>query len=298
MSYQSDRFEKFVSLVKGHARQEGPNYASLEGVGTYKASSAQDRTPVLDQPAIWIIGQGKKLCYAGDQTYEYSSGNVVVIFYPLAVETEISEASPEAPFLVAGVTIDMGRMADVLLNLDRIEGAAAKPISTDPSSIFSLPLSDDLLDPFIRLFELLANPRDAAMLGDAIIDEIYYRLLSGERGGELRFLLEQRGEIQRISRAVDHIHANLDKPVSVDELADMVHMSRTSFYENFRGVMHASPLQYAKSVKLHKAQSLIQEGKNASEAGYMVGYNSPAQFSREYKRHFGYPPSATMAAIA
>lgn len=298
MSYQSDRFEKFVSLVKGHARQEGPNYASLEGVGSYKASSSQDRTPVLDQPAIWIIGQGKKLCYAGDQTYEYSSGNVVVIFYPLAVETEISEASPEAPFLVAGVAIDMGRMTDVLMRLDRIEGAAAKPISTDPSSIFSLPLSDDLLDPFIRLFELLANPRDAAMLGDAIIDEIYFRLLSGERGGELRFLLEQRGEIQRISRAVDYIHANLDKLVSVDELADMAHMSRTSFYENFRDVMHASPLQYAKSVKLHKAQSLIQEGKNASEAGYMVGYNSPAQFSREYKRHFGYPPSATMAAVA
>jgi AraC-like DNA-binding protein len=125
------------------------------------------------------------------------------------------------------------------------------------------------------------------------VDEIYYRLLSGKRGGELRFLLQQRGEIQRISRAVEYIHTNLHKPVSVEKLADMVHMSRTSFYENFRNVMHLSPLQYAKSVKLDKAQSLIQEGKNASEAGYMVGYNSPAQFSREYKRHFGYSPSAT-----
>lgn len=71
-------------------------------------------------------------------------------------------------------------------------------------------------------------------------------------------------------------------------------MSRTSFYETFRAVMHASPLQYAKSVKLVKAQMLIQEGKNVSEAVYMVGYNSPAQFSREYKRHLGYSPSATV----
>jgi AraC-like DNA-binding protein len=298
MTYQIGKFEKFVRLLEQHTPQEGASYSNRESFGAYRASNIQARKPALDVPAIWVIGQGKKLCYAGDETYEYSAGNVVVMFYPLVVETEIVEASLEKPFLVAGVVIDLARMADVLLRLDRFDGTAVKPISADPSSIFSLPLSDSLLDPFIRLFESLANPRDEAMLSDAVIDEIYYRLLSGERGGELRFLLEQRGEIQRISRAVEHIHSNLDKPVSVEELASMVHMSRTSFYENFKGVMHVSPLQYAKSVKLHKAQLLIQEGNSAGEAGYMVGYNSPAQFSREYKRHFGYPPSATLAAVA
>jgi AraC-like DNA-binding protein len=293
MNNQINKFKKLVSLVKQHSPQEGLNYSSIEGFGTYKASTIHGRKPAVDLPAIWIIGQGKKVCYVGDQIYDYSAGNVVAMFYPMAVETEIVEASPEGPLLIAGIVIDMGRMADVLLRIDRIDGAAAKPISTDPSGIFSIPLNDNLLDPFIRLFELLVNSRDAAMLGDPIVDEIYYRLLSGERGGELRFLLQQRGEIQRISRAVEYIHSNLHKPVSVEKLADMVHMSRTTFYENFRDVMHLSPLQYAKSVKLDKAQALIQEGKNASEAGYMVGYNSPAQFSREYKRHFGYSPSAT-----
>ena len=78
----------------------------------------------------------------------------------------------------------------------------------------------------------------------------------------------------------------------MEKLAEMVYMSRTSFYENFRDVMHLSPLQYAKSVKLYRAQTLIREGKNVSEAGYLVGYNNPAQFSREYKRHFGFSPSA------
>ena len=135
------------------------------------------------------------------------------------------------------------------------------------------------------------------MLGDSIVDEIYYRLLSGERGGELRHLLQQRGQIQQISKAVDHIHQNVDKPVSVDELAEMVHMSRPTFYENFRSVMHISPLQYAKSVKLDRAHALIKDGKKANEAGYMVGYNSPSQFSREFKRYFGYAPSATQGAL-
>jgi AraC-like DNA-binding protein len=215
------------------------------------------------------------------------------MFYPLAVEVEFVQASPEVPFLAAGVRMDLGRLAEVLLRLDRIDGAAAKPASIDPSGLLSTPLTDSLLDPFIRLFESLSNPRDAAMLGDSIVDEIYYRLLSGERGGELRHLLQQRGQIQLISKAVEHIHQNVDKPVSVDALAEMVHMSRPTFYENFRAVMHISPLQYAKSVKLDRAHTLIKEGKKANEAGYLVGYNSPAQFSREYKRHFGFAPSAT-----
>jgi AraC-like DNA-binding protein len=215
------------------------------------------------------------------------------MFQPLAVEVEYVEASPEVPFLAAGVLIDLGRMAEILLRLDRIDGAAAKPVSIDSSAVLSIPVEGSLVDPFIRLFEALPNPRDAAMLGDSMVDEIYYRILSGERGGELRFLLQQRGQIQLISRAVEHIHQNVDQPVSVDELAEMVHMSRPTFYENFRAVMHISPLQYAKSVKLDRAQTLIREGKKANEAGYLVGYNSPSQFSREYKRHFGYAPSAT-----
>jgi len=245
-------------------------------------------------PAIGIVVQGRKYCYIGNKTYDYSTGNALIMFYPMAVHTEIVQASPEVPFLAAGVTLDLGRMADVLLRIDRIEGAVAKPDATDPSGLLSVPLNDHLLDPMIRLFESLANPTDAAFLGESIVDEIYYRVLCDGRGGDLRVFLQQRGQIQRISKAVAYIHRNLDKPVSVEELADMVYMSRTSFYENFRAVMHISPLQYAKSVKLGRAQALIQEGKKANEAGYLVGYNSPSQFSREYKRHFGFAPSATL----
>jgi AraC-like DNA-binding protein len=86
---------------------------------------------------------------------------------------------------------------------------------------------------------------------------------------------------------------HLDKPVSVGQLAEMVNMGQSTFYESFRNVMHVSPLQYAKSVKLHRAQMLIQEGKKANEAAYLVEYNNPAQFNREYRRHFGFSPSAT-----
>lgn len=109
----------------------------------------------------------------GNKKYDYSAGNVLILFFPMPVETEIVEASPDKPFLAAGVRINLGRLADVLLRIDRIDGAAAKPVSTDPSGIISVPLNDNLLDPTLRLFEALANPRDAAILGELIVDEIY-----------------------------------------------------------------------------------------------------------------------------
>ena len=293
MTYDPALFEKLKDLVIQHSPQEGLNLTSIEFFGTYKSTSIQGRKHSIDVPAIFIVLQGKKLCYVGNKVYDYCPGNALVMFYPMAVEAEYVQASPDTPFLATGVGIDLGRMADVLLRIDRIEGTVSKPDTIDPSGVFTIQLKNFLLDPFIRLFQTLNKPRDAAMLGDAIIDEIYYRILTDERGANLRFLLQQRGEIQRISKAVEYIHQNIDQPLSVEKLADMVHMSRTTFYENFKEVMHISPLQYTKSVKLDRAQSLIKEGRKANEAGYLVGYNSPAQFSREYKRHFGFAPSAT-----
>jgi AraC-like DNA-binding protein len=293
MSFNQVKFEKLVALMAQHAPLEGPNIAPSGNYGTFMATSAHSKTPAIDLPTIFVVGQGRKFCYCGDLKHEYSAGKVIGMFYPMSVEAEYVEASPETPFLAAGVELNLGRMADVLLRIDRIGGSIAKPKSIDPSGIFTIPLSDPLLDLFIKLLNSLSDALDSAFLSDSIIDEIYYRLLTGEKGGELQCLIQQRGEIQRIAKAVAHIHRNLDQPVSVEKLAEMVHMGQTTFYENFRRVMHVSPLQYAKSVKLDAAQRHIQQGKKANEAAYMVGYNSPAQFSREYKRHFGFVPSAT-----
>ncbi len=293
MTYQQDKLEQFVHLMAQHSPQENLNYSIIENFGTLKASMPIKRHPTCDPPAIFVVGQGSKTCFVGGKQYDFKVGDVLVLFYPMAMETEIVDASLDKPFLAAGIALDLGRLASVLMRIDQIDGVVAKPESTTPSNILSITLSDNLLDPFIRLFRLLDNPRDARMLAESIIDEIYYRLLSGGRGGELRFLLQQRGEIQRISKAVEYIHQNLDRTISVEQLAEMVHMGKTTFYESFKLVMHLSPLQYAKSVKLFEAQKLIKEGKNVSTASHLVGYNSAAQFSREYKRHFGFAPSAT-----
>jgi len=292
MSYQPHKLEKLLPLLEAHAHQEGVRMLENGKLGVFKASNTEGKSQFYYEPALVIVAQGKKRCYVGNRTYEYGTGDYLIMFLPMPLQVELLDATPEKPFLAAGVRLELGRLADVLLRIERAEGSATKPVVTDPSGIFSAPLSDNLLDPVIRLFEALANPRDMAILGDLIVDEIYYRILCDERGGDLRTFLQQRGPIQRISKAVQHIQQNLHEPVSVEKLADLVHMSRTSFHENFKEVMHISPLQYAKAMKLYRAQTFLHEGKNASEAGYLVGYNSPAQFSREFKRHFGVSPSA------
>ena len=175
--------------------------------------------------------------------------------------------------------------------MNQVEQVLHKVTDMNPSGIFTAPLNDKLLDAVIRLLDTLNSPAEAAIVGEAVLDEIYFRILKYERSGTLPYLLQQQGQIQQIARAVEHVHRNLSEVISINELADLVHMSASTFHKKFREVMHLSPLQYAKQVKLNKAQGHILKGMSVNEAGYMVGYNSPAQFSREYKRYFGIAPS-------
>jgi AraC-like DNA-binding protein len=245
------------------------------------------------EPGIVILGQGKKHCYLDGKKYDYSAGNYLSLFLPMSIEVAVVEASPQKPLLMAGIKIDSLKIANILLKMDRIESPPAKTEPLKPSAIFAEPLNDDLLDPIVKLLRTLDNPLEREILGAAILEEVYFRLLYNDHSGSLRQLLQQRGQVQQISKAVNHMHTHLNRVVPVDELAGLVNMSSSSFRKTFREVMHMPPLQYTKAIKLDRAQRLIREGKNASEASYMVGYNSPAQFSREYKRHFGYSPSAT-----
>jgi AraC-like DNA-binding protein len=295
MAYLTEEHEAFIKQLDKHGPEEGFNTTYLDTAAVIRESESHAKVRTVYEPFLVMVGKGEKICYVGEQAYEYGPGSGLVVLLPMPVQTEIIGATPDNPFLAAVIALNLDRMSDMLLKMERADGYHSQPAAEESSGIFSMSLTDELIRPVMRLFEALESPRDTAILSELIMDEIHYRLLCHERGQALRVLLQQRGQVSRITRAVDHIHQNLDQPVSVEKLADLVHMSRTTFHEHFRAVMHVSPLQYAKSMKLFQAQQFIREGKNASEAGYMVGYNSPAQFSREYKRHFGYAPSATLA---
>jgi AraC-like DNA-binding protein len=282
---------RLTELVEHNAVHEGVNRTQIDSLGTFKLTTDLARSPEIETPAIVILLQGTKLCFIGGNETVYEGPRVLVGLYPTPVETQIVRSSREQPFLAAGIELDISRLAALLVRMDQFANHAPRLSSTESTAKFSLDVTDELIDPFIRLFEMLPEPRDVSVLSGGVIDEIYYRLLTGQRGPELRALLQQNGRIKRISRAVDHIHTHLDEPVSVEKLAATVHMSRTAFFANFKDVMQLSPLQYAKSVKLLEAKKLIQEGQRVGETSRMVGYTNLGQFSREYKRQFGHPPS-------
>ena len=293
MEDRSHKMSEFISLLERQAIQEGLNPTSVSNLFVGRSTQPDPLHPQVYPPSIVIGAQGRKFVYLEGKRYEYGNGNFMALFVPMAVECEGVEASPEKPMLTAIITIDLNRITNMILNMDRFEKIPVKPNAGDASAIFSDPIKDNMLDAAVRLLRTLDNPGEAAILGQLIIDEIYFRLLSEEEGGRLKYLLQQRGQIQQISKAVEYLHQNLDKPVSVAELADIVNMSSSGFHKKFKQVMHLSPLQYAKAIKLNRAQTYLMDGKSVTEASYMVGYNNLAQFSREYKRHFGILPSAT-----
>lgn len=293
MDIQQSQKDEFICLLERATPNEGLNSTTLDNVGVARVSHPQERTPVMYEPALFMLGQGSKTGYIGDWTFTYHAWEYLILFLPMPLEITIHGVSVDHPALMIGFRLDLSRLASVSLKLDDVDTTVVHLSGKDdPTGIYTAPIKPRLLDAAIRMLRALADPVDIAMLSEAILDEIYYRILREDREGALRLLLQKQAQIKQIARAVDHIHQNLDQAISIEALADMVNMSTTTFHRNFKEVMHLAPLQYAKSIKLHRAQALIREGRRATEAGYMVGYNSPAQFSREYKRQFGYAPSA------
>ena len=289
--------DKLKTHIENFAPQEGLNLTPLDGFGCFKSLQTISRTAAVNVPVLLVLAQGRKVCFLEDQKHIVQAGQIHIRFFPVVIDMEVNEASPQAPLLAAGLGLDLNRMAEMLSRVERIKDYTVPQIEIEPSSIVSIPLTDAILTPLLRLFEILNSPADIAMLADGIIDEIYYRLVSNELNGSVRSLLSKRSSLLRISNAINHIHTNIGHPVSIGELADLVNMSKTTFHENFKAVMHMSPLQYVKSVKLFEAKKLIEEGKKANEACYMVGYNSAAQFSREFKRQFGVSPSEVRQCV-
>lgn len=281
-------------LIAKHTQQNGLNHTLISELKIFRESRPHGRISYMYEPALIIAAQGTKDIYLDGNRYSYSAGNFLALFIPMAVECALEKVSEDEPLLGLGIRLDRHRLAKLLLKMDAVSQTPQRPVVSNSSGIFSAPLNHALLDASIRLLKSLDDPVEAAVLGEPIIDEIYYRLLSGEQGGALKVLLRQQGQIQQISKAVEHLHENLNHPISLDELANLVSMSSSGFHKKFKEVMHLSPLQYVKLVRLNKAKTYITEGKNVSEAAYMVGYNSPAQFSREYKRQFGVAPSETL----
>jgi transcriptional regulator GlxA family with amidase domain len=131
-----------------------------------------------------------------------------------------------------------------------------------------------------------------------IVREIHYHLLCGPHRKSLRLFCAVGNPDSRIARAVSWLRENYREQLRITRLAFRVSMAESTFNRHFRGLTGLSPLQFQKQLRLYEAQRLmLVENKSAETAAYEVGYESPAQFNREYKRQFGEPPHRDIERI-
>lgn len=273
--------------------KDGSLQTSIPGLRLFRISEPLERKPMSYEPQIIIMTQGRKVIYLGGQSYVYDPLHYVVLSVPLPLECEVMVEDNE-PVLGISILVDPVSVGEILLEDESIrrEGLGT------PKGIFAAPLPDPMIDATFRLLQTLASDRDARILGPMIIREILYRALCDEHGWALQALaLQNRGFFQ-ITRILNKIQKSYDSSFDVKSMAYEAGMSPTTFHTSFKHITGSSPLQYIKNVRLHKARELMsREGMNAYSAAFRVGYESPSQFNREYKRLFGATPARDAVAL-
>ncbi len=283
---------RLVALLDELATGEGFGPSRLPGVRFMRSTQHVPRSPVAYEPGIAIVAQGRKSGYLGERSFFYGANHYLVLSVPMPFECE-THGSPEEPLLGLFVGVTPQTVADLLLQM---EPGSRK--FGPPRAIESAPLDVSLADAAMRLLETLRAEDDARILGPQIVREITYRVLLGELGGNLRELAAPHTHFGQISRVLHRLHADYARAHDMETLAREAGMSVSTFHAHFKAVTDSSPLQYLKTIRLHKARMLmVHEGVNAAGAASKVGYESPSQFSREFKRLFGDGPAAVAAHL-
>lgn len=255
------------------------------------ASAPTPRLDAMSGPAFTLVAQGAKQVVLNGRVFEYAAGQYLVGSVELPVSTRITEASADRPFLGFSMTFKSSQIAELLP-----ETPASQVPAQDTLGIAVSDASFELLDVVVRYLRIATRADEARVLGPGTEREILWRLVTGPQGAMLRQLGRADSQLSQISRAVQWIRRNYSAPVSVDELARLTGMSSTSFYRHFRAVTAMTPIQYQKQIRLQEARVLLRDGaQNVTEVSFEVGYESPSQFSREYRRHFGISPSGDAA---
>ncbi len=278
-----------IALLRALAPEEGYNLTALSSVRILRSNRALSRTPVLYDPGIVIVCQGRKRGYFGDQLYLYDEHHYLAVSVPVPFSME-TDATQERPLLALYLHLDFTLAAELAVQIDR---AGAKEHVQAPQSMMSTPMDDAMQASVLRFLEAMHAPLEAAVLGPGLLRELYFRVLTGAQGSSMREALAMRGQFGRIGRSLRLIHAGYAQPLDVMQLAEEAGMSIPSFHCHFKAITQVSPMQYVKSTRLHQARLLmVREDLTAEAASYAVGYTSASQFSREFKRLFGLTPAA------
>jgi AraC-like DNA-binding protein len=278
--------QELVERIMSALPQDGV-IEPLPGLHLARLSAPNERIHSVLEPSLCVIAQGSKVVFVGDSRYQYDPFNYFLATIELPRVSQVLEASRKQPYLSFRLVLDPNLVGSVMIEAGHVMPSGNADVrAVDVSS-----LNAGLLDAVVRLVRLIDSPAEARILMPLIKREIIYRLLTGDQGKRLCHLTVSGGNISNIARAVERFRRDFDQPVRIEDIAQELGMSVSSFHQHFKAVTAMSPLQFQKRLRLQEARRLmLGEDLDATSTAYRVGYNDPSHFNREYKSLFGEPP--------
>jgi AraC-like DNA-binding protein len=286
---------RLAGLIRAYAPHDGVFPLRIPGVYASRASQVnKECVHALRLPCLSIIAQGAKTVIVGQECYEYDVARMLVYSVALPVAAQVTEASRSEPYLAVRLDLEPQKIAELVLKVY----PRGLPAVQERRAVYVTPIEGNVVNAAIRLMECLAEASDSELLAPLIVDEILIRLLRSPIGVRVAQMGFVESSVHRVAKAISWLRVNFSQPMKVEDLAELVHMSVSSFHEHFKSVTSMSPLHYQKILRLQEARRLMLSTViDAGTASQRVGYLSASQFSREYSRFFGSAPTKDIARL-
>ncbi|CAN7765465.1 MULTISPECIES: AraC family transcriptional regulator [Rhizobium] len=276
------RHDQPAALAGQLAPRLGYNQTALGNVRILRTEAVLNDIPVLYKPGAVFVLQGSKHGILDGEIYLYDEHHYLAVSVPVPFRMT-STASPWRPLLAVYLEFDMQMAAEIATQLEKLAG----PASAKPKGLFSSRMDSSIEDVLLRLLTALGSPVEVAVLGGSILRELHYRVMSGPQGGAVIAALQRKGTSGKLVESLAWLRKNYGSEITVADLARAVGMSVPSYHVHFKELTGSSPMQYVKAMRLHEARLMIaRQTGTIAEVAASVGYVSPAQFSRDFKRHF------------
>jgi AraC-like DNA-binding protein len=288
---------EFARLIDRHIPADGIHASAIPRLVLIRTSEPSEPLPTVYDPAVCVVAQGRKQVMLADEVYVYDPEKYLVVTVDLPVVGQVIEATPAQPYLCLKLDLDPGQLSALMMEVG--QGIPRNPKADRLGLGLAIsPVEPALLDAVVRLLRLLETPQDIPILAPLIEREILYRLLFGEYSERLRQIALADSRMVSVSRAITWLKQNFAEPFRIETIAREARLSPSALHHSFKSVTAMSPLQYQKQLRLQEARRLmLAQALDAATASHHVGYESPSQFSREYSRLFGAPPSRDIARL-
>ncbi|MDO5537468.1 MAG: AraC family transcriptional regulator [Desulfovibrionaceae bacterium] len=291
-SSSSTRKEEIRQALKEtllrHVPAPGVLETPIPGLQLVRREPDNSAERCFTRPVCSLVIQGKKHAVIGGIEHEFGEGQCFVVGVDMPSSSYVVSPDADRPFLSAYFALDR----EILLDLATHMRPEDRP-KPDPEGryVYVDEADEDYMENMLRLLELLDKPARIPIMAPLLLRELHYRLMMRPMSAALHGLFRAGSMYGQIVKAISIMKESIAAPLRVDNLAKLVNMSVSSLHRHFKSVTGFSPLQYHKNLRLYEAQRLmLMENQGAAAAAISVGYESPTQFSREYKRLFGEPP--------